>query len=697
MINNVISNGTVNILISYIYKEIFIGSVINKYRSKMKQRKKIEYTNYDNSKYLDINMHSQSKEFIEMIKHIFNQSKSNNNNKTQLSLNILLSNLYSNFHDKNKYTSYHRSQSGKYGEQRYNPFKIGRRSLVTASNILIELNYVDHTNGFYDRTKSYKSRTARMKATTKLIKLMEHDFNINIDMIVLHQDAEVIILKDENKHIIDYEDKGYINLMRRKVHLYNDLLSEKDITFDWIYVDDKYREQIHLKKVHRVFNMSSWSKGGRYTGAFWMQTSKEAKKHILIDNERTVELDYGAYHINMLYALKGVNYNGCAYKIPNYDFEVTPKLRSCIKKLILTAINSDSDKSAVESMKNELVNNREDYPDSNSIPDFYKLLEDFKDHHKPISDCLCNGYGRKLQNLDSKVCEYIIYKMTIKGIPVLSVHDSFICQKRHEEELSQLMDEAYIHQFCKKFPDVKPPSITREEADLENLTPFAKRVKPFKEFDFTPLNFTQHKGSTLPYILFTDPDFFCYSSGQLGKLGRKKEMRKLRIPFARYKKEAKELWKRAQNIRIPSHSAQLPMVAEYNINPATSEFLSLRIIPLDEMDTTDEFARYTDNIDLTMVSAIESNDKNGNQEMLSVVKELLFGDKNIELTDSFCQDFFNEVANFDFEKNIMATYDQHIMDASTLIDEPDTDQPEPPPVFFEENSSTLGVSGLNIM
>jgi hypothetical protein len=46
-------------------------------------------------------------------------------------------------------------------------------------------------------------------------------------------------------------------------------------------------------------------------------------------------------------------------------------------------------------------------------------------------------------NTDSKIAEYVIRRMTDKNIPVLSVHDSFICPKIYEFELMDAMRDAF--------------------------------------------------------------------------------------------------------------------------------------------------------------------------------------------------------------------------------------------------------------
>ncbi len=41
------------------------------------------------------------------------------------------------------------------------------------------------------------------------------------------------------------------------------------------------------------------------------------------------------------------------------------------------------------------------------------------------------------------ICAYVIEDMTLQGIPVLTIHDSFIVEDRHEQALLQAMTDAY--------------------------------------------------------------------------------------------------------------------------------------------------------------------------------------------------------------------------------------------------------------
>ena len=71
------------------------------------------------------------------------------------------------------------------------------------------------------------------------------------------------------------------------------------------------------------------------------------------------------------------------------------------------------------------------------------LVRAFKDAHKPIQKYLLSDVGVMLQNTDSHIMNNILIRLMDKKILGLSVYDSVIVAEQHEDELSQIMIEAY--------------------------------------------------------------------------------------------------------------------------------------------------------------------------------------------------------------------------------------------------------------
>jgi len=188
--------------------------------------------------------------------------------------------------------------------------------------------------------------------------------------------------------------------------------------------------------LHRIYNRSSFSCNGRAYGALHQNLPKHMRPFIQIDDKPTVELDFSAYHILMLYHHEGIDYPDDPYVKPG-----GPEMRDVFKAVGLVAINAGSPKSAYRAIREEL--------DDRGIPllqierPLVSLVEMFRAAHKPIERHLFSDAGIWLQNLDSHIMNGILMRLMEKGILGLPVHDSVIVQREHEEVLREIMMREY--------------------------------------------------------------------------------------------------------------------------------------------------------------------------------------------------------------------------------------------------------------
>ena len=146
----------------------------------------------------------------------------------------------------------------------------------------------------------------------------------------------------------------------------------------------------------------------------------------------------------MLYALKGIQLEGDAYKLEGYS----SRIRDFLKTVMLIRINTESDEHAIRAIQG-LINQREIEKPS-EVYSLKDLIKAFMEKHGPIRDLFDNDTGLKLQRLDSDICEAVLMDFYAKDIPVLSVHDSFIVSKDYESELAQAMERVFSNKFNKK-------------------------------------------------------------------------------------------------------------------------------------------------------------------------------------------------------------------------------------------------------
>jgi hypothetical protein len=381
-----------------------------------------------------------------------------NADKLRRALNVLLTNLliwhfscpsyYSRVsHNKNNYKLI----------KRYNPFEIGYRSTVAAISGLKHCGFIQFEEGGWDRNTKEGWQT-RIRPTAKLTELLIGNYSISPATFNDIDQGETIILKDDRKVSIPYKDTDETNRMRKVLTAYNKLLRESTITLpstDPEVERVKHKRQLNLaaSRYHRPFNNSSFKLGGRFYGPWWQAVPGDLRKHLKINGNPTVELDYSAIHIHILYGYEGQDYyklfpkNDDPYQLPSFgDYE-----RKALKYGILIALNVANEAEGIgvirEKLKGEGL-----YKNGMRIKG---ILNKFCDKHPLISHYLYSQIGKETQYTDSCVAEYVIKRLTAKGITCLCIHDSFIVEKKHRELLEGLMIKGFKANGLKSIPLIK--------------------------------------------------------------------------------------------------------------------------------------------------------------------------------------------------------------------------------------------------
>lgn len=260
-----------------------------------------------------------------------------------------------------------------------------------------------------------------------------------------------VILKDETDNEIDvdwYEDKReyYID----KLNSINLFYAGKRMAFQPGF--GMRRQPLHPRLV-AVFNNGDWNQGGRlyaherFEGVNYQSLNSETRSTIEIEDQPTIERDFRALHVSMLYAREGKQYSADPYAV------VDMKFRPLAKAAMLRLLNADSREVAVASLrkdceslegveglslrKSKLVRAYEE------CEDLDKIFTQLEVSHEPIAKYFYSGVGLSLQAVDSLMALELVSHFADKGIVVLPVHDSFIVQSKYDEELVTKMKEVY--------------------------------------------------------------------------------------------------------------------------------------------------------------------------------------------------------------------------------------------------------------
>jgi hypothetical protein len=188
--------------------------------------------------------------------------------------------------------------------------------------------------------------------------------------------------------------------------------------------------------LHRVYNRKSFELGGRAYGALHQRIPKHLRPLIQINGQPTVEPDFSAYHILMLYHMEGIDYQDDAYEICE-----GPDLRATYKAVALVGINAKDDRSAYGAIREELEDRGIPLP-AGEKP-LVRLVNTFRDAHKPIAKYLFSDIGLKLQKKDSDIMNSILMRLMDRGILGLSVYDSVIVAEQYQDILYETMISEY--------------------------------------------------------------------------------------------------------------------------------------------------------------------------------------------------------------------------------------------------------------
>lgn len=420
---------------------------------------------YDNSRPLDVHVWSDHPFLLRITKtvwkelypdHEYNRGKRESERFKHL--RVVLIDLYKSFtEDSTQYIGYSRSHNSFNKTSRYNDLHISYAPLMHVVDSIIENGFVEHKKGVHALHKN-----SRLRATGKLIDM----FNMHSDYhsLGVHRIAEEVIIlkgkKDKDTKIaplVEYKDDGAIEVYRANVKTYNSLLESTNITLDESSCEHKINASTDFtsKRVVRIFNDNSWNLGGRFFGGWWQKIKSENRRHIKINGQKTVEVDYKAFHIYLLYSIVGLNFfeysNDDAYSVDGYDTDDVH--RSFFKTVLLTVLNSRNEAEAIKGIRWKTIKTTKKGkpskdrlklpPDIDYETGIKKAIDSFMIKHNRVSRFFYTNIGKCLQFFESEIAETIIVHFTSKQIPILCIHDSFVCNAVYKDELKNKLIDTF--------------------------------------------------------------------------------------------------------------------------------------------------------------------------------------------------------------------------------------------------------------
>jgi len=346
----------------------------------------------------------------------------------------------------NRYISYSRRKEFYVQRQRYYRVTYSYRSIIPAVDQLAAAGLLDHEK----RPPGSRGYQSRFRASDVLLKELEQ-------VRVVYETLETILLRDHDGYLVNYSDNRDTRGMRKRLRTLNEgLVSQQIARGDRVIregdrLDNGGRAQAQL---HRVFNRGSFDLGGRFYGAHWQNIpSKGGRDQIRINGEPTIEVDYAALHVRLLYQEAGKQMVGDPY-------EIEGRPRKQVKLALLIGINAKTHRSAVRALADALAN----FPGIHNRFDAAKgLLDAVMAKHPDIAHAFGSDAGARLMRQDADLAERLkIEMLAATGIVPLSVHDSFIVPATQAGRLEEAMERQISSENTSNFATTYPPEIPKE-------------------------------------------------------------------------------------------------------------------------------------------------------------------------------------------------------------------------------------------
>lgn len=451
-----------------------------------------ENPDYLNSSFLDIHLDCKSKNFEKALDTLYSDhfTDAGQRRVVKCQLRVLLLNFIEclkvtpeGFVHYSRNNNYWANETRRMG----NPWRISAK-LAEVCDILEKAGLAEQKKGSIE---PFRLQT-RIRPLPEFIQRYIKPYNLLETPVVYHDAFPLVRIKKHSP----YYKKGRNATVRKarsrkakglesKLRRYNALLEKTNITLD---MHEAFPER--KKRMYRIFADDKLTIHGRFYGGWWQHDIKsDQRKYILINGNRTVECDYKAQHPHMIYAILQDTHMS-EFMLPDKnDPYVLPKEdgsgnypRGLVKDAFLCCMNAKGREATYRALTGQYKETLDDpYTHETKKAEARNKLalignrDDFKSFigtlsttHSAISGQFYGDWWKVLLYLDSQICEYVLDTMTRKGIPALSIHDSFIVEEQHEDTLKAVMENAYT---ATGHPKALPPIKTIRREDNNKKQP----------------------------------------------------------------------------------------------------------------------------------------------------------------------------------------------------------------------------------
>lgn len=346
----------------------------------------------------------------------------------------------------------------------YGSALLSPRTFRAAIGILTSRGYVTMTTPHWDDPLGENSHTARYQATSSLIADIKKA-GASFAALRRYRGSDGIQLKNERKHLVEYGNVRFANEAGDRLRTINSMLeshwadlslSNQQIIRELSSIREKRdRERGRLstrlvrpkksinppdfaaRTVYRVFNNNNWREGGRFYGAWWIICPSDLRRHIIINEKRTVEVDYSGLHAAIMYAEAGL-------PIPNDPYErcLTKTGNKIERGLVKKTFNALVNAKSISAIR-KIEGYSEEYTGRSWQSFKYFIVSCYPEFKSKFG----SGCGLYLQREDSDLAESVMLAFSKMGYACLPVHDSFIVHHALQDTLISEMQKAFEKKF----------------------------------------------------------------------------------------------------------------------------------------------------------------------------------------------------------------------------------------------------------
>ena len=182
----------------------------------------------------------------------------------------------------------------------------------------------------------------------------------------------------------------------------------------------------------RIFN-GSFARGGRWYGPWWQSVPSRIRRGICINGELTCGPDIRGCHMRLLCADAGINLSdGDPYgglDLPRND----------IKLAINVMLNARSWPSA----RGALIEHLSDSYGLAVAVHVDQIRAAVRSRFPALEPYWNTGFGLVLQNIDAAICARVQQRLRNDGVPVLSIHESYIAPQSAHDLTVEAMDQEF--------------------------------------------------------------------------------------------------------------------------------------------------------------------------------------------------------------------------------------------------------------